>query len=488
VICATILEDSTSAVLARMLEASPRADLLEVRADAVAPGELDLAAVIAKRPRPLLVTCRPVREGGLWRGTEEARLALLREAAARGAETIDLEWDSTIDDLPADTRVLVSRHDFGGALEPEAGLASLRGRARAFAQKLALTVTDARQGLDLLERAAREKKPTIAIGMGFPGVATRLLGERAGAPWVYAAAGAAAAPGQLSLDALKKLLHGRRVTPRTNAFGILGKPVAHSRSPALMNAVFGTIGVDAIYTWLETEDPAAILAATRGDEGWRGFGVTIPHKETIARACDRLSKDAQATGAVNTVVRSQGEWVGHNTDAPAVALVLGRAAAARGTSLSGLPVDLLGAGGAARAAAFALAGAGSTVTVHDRTEERGRRLAAELGVAFGGPLAAVRATGKPRAIVNATSVGMAPDPSATPVEGSAFDAHTIAFDLVYTPEATRFLGLAAERGALPVSGMELFLGQARLQLELWLGRHVAQRVSDEWLALRARGA
>src|SRR5262249_39088550 len=136
----------------------------------------------------------------------------------------------------------------------------------------------------------RERKPTIAIGMSFPGVATRLLGERAGAPWTYAAAGAPAAPGQLSLDQLARLLRGRRITRATKALGLLGKPVSPSRSPRLLNAVFGTLGLDAVYSWLETDSPEEILAEAKKDAGWIGFSVTIPHKERAARACDRLSK------------------------------------------------------------------------------------------------------------------------------------------------------------------------------------------------------
>jgi len=479
VLCATILESSTSAILTRMAAASPKADLLEVRADAVAPGELDLGAILARRPRPVVFTCRPTREGGLWRGTEEERLALLRAAHDAGADWIDVEWDARIEVDPA--RVIVSRHDFEGALDIERVLASLRDRKARY-QKLAVLVDDARAALALMARAAREARPTIAIAMGFPGVATRLMAERAGAPWTYAAAGDAAAPGQLALEKMSSLLAGRRVTRATRALGVLGRPVAHSRSPALMNAVFGTLGVDAVYSWLETQEPAAILAATRADPSWLGFSVTIPHKETAAKACDRLSAGARAVGAINTVARSGEEWVGHNTDALAVRSVLSRA-----TRLEGMRADILGAGGAARAAAWALREAGAKVRVFDRTPERGKRLADDLGVEYAGPLASCRAQG-PGVLVNATSVGMTPAEDASPVGPEAFGAETIALDLVYTPEKTRFLRLAEERVARTITGMEIFVAQARAQLELWLGKHVSQRVSDEWLAERARRA
>jgi shikimate dehydrogenase len=311
------------------------------------------------------------------------------------------------------------------------------------------------------------------------------MGGRAGAPWTYAAADLPVAPGQPSLELMSAFLRGRRVTRATKALGVIGKPVAHSRSPRVWNACFAAIGIDAVYSWLETDDPEGLLAAAKRDAGWAGFSVTIPHKERAARACDRLEGAARAIGAANTVARSSdGAWVGHNTDAPAAAQVLGRRVEEAGASLKDLPVDLLGAGGAARACAWAFREAGAKVTVWNRSEERGRALARELGVAWGGPLSDVKATGSPRAIVNATSVGMSG--RASPAPDAAFDARTVAFDLVYVPEQTRFLELAAARGAATVTGVEHFGLQAWLQLEKVLGPHVARRITPEWLAARAR--
>jgi 3-dehydroquinate dehydratase/shikimate dehydrogenase len=484
-ICATVLEPTTDAVLARMSKVAPSCDLIEVRADAI-EGAIDLAAIVSRRPRPLVVTCRARDEGGLWKGSESDRLDVLRRAAALGAEHVDVEAASARALGPVPAKLVVSRHVFDGPFPSDLdALFAELAAVKADVQKLAVPVADARDAILFLERAAREARPTIAIGMGFPGVATRLLGGRAGAPWSYAAADRPAAPGQLALETMSAFLRGRRVTRATKALGVIGKPVAHSRSPRVWNACLGALGIDAVYSWLETDDPEGLLAAAKRDAGWAGFSVTIPHKERAARACDRLEGAARAIGAANTVARSSdGAWVGHNTDAPAAAQVLGRAVEAAGASLKDLPVDLLGAGGAARACAWAIREAGAKVTVWNRSEERGRALARELGLDFGGSLADVRATGKPRAVVNATSVGMSSADS--PVTETPFDAKTVAFDLVYVPEKTRFLELAAARGAATVSGVEHFGLQAWLQLEKLLGPHVARRITPEWLAARAR--
>jgi 3-dehydroquinate dehydratase/shikimate dehydrogenase len=426
------------------------------------------------------VTCRPTREGGLFLGPEAERLRPLASAAELGAEYVDVEWDAAgeLGRLPGSTTVVVSRHlREGSGTDLDEAFASLAAVPGAAIQKLAVPVADARDALALLERAARERRPTIAVGLGPRGVATRLLAGLAGAPFTYAAAdpGRPATPGQPPLFVMGGLLARRRVTRGTRALGVLGNPLAHSRSPVVMNGCFATLAIDAVYTWLETDDPGAVLRHVRADPAWVGLSVTAPHKGRVATLCDRLEPTTRAIGAVNTVLRrGDGTLEGTNTDAPAAVAAL----ASSGLGLAGLPIDLLGAGGAARACAHALKEAGARVTLYNRTEARGREVARALGVAFGGAPAAARATGSPRAVVNATS--------ASPVSREAFDEKTVAFDLVYVPAETPFLALARERGAATVSGVEHFAHQAWLQLEQWFGPDVAGRISSEWIAMRAR--
>jgi 3-dehydroquinate dehydratase/shikimate dehydrogenase len=471
-ICATVLEPTLDDALAR-LSGLPPLELVELRFDSLPQPEVE--RLIAASPAPVLATCRPQRQGGLWQGTEAQRLAILRRAAEGGAAWVDVEHDALdeLGELPAGVRLLVSRHP--PMAKDDAQLAELLASTRhprAHAQKLAIPVSDAREALTLLRLARAEAKPTIAIGMGFPGVVTRLAGTRAGAPWTYAASDAErpAAPGQLGLARLRALVPVRP-GPGSFLYGVIGNPVTHSRSPDLHNAAFARLGHAGIYSWLHTDDVAALLAEAARDPHVGGFSVTIPHKQAAALAPGVVVEAAAAgIGAINTLARSASGWRATNTDATATARLVGEVA--------GLPVALLGYGGAARASAHALAAAGAQVRVYGRDPVRGRAFARELGATWGGALAEVPEPSGPRLVLNATPLGMVPDVELSPVAPEVFDAQTLAYDLVYTPEDTRFLRDARERGARTITGVEHFVAQALDQLTFWLGEH---GLAAEWL-------
>ncbi|RMG09676.1 MAG: type I 3-dehydroquinate dehydratase [Planctomycetota bacterium] len=477
------------AVLALCARAEPHCALLELRLDAAAPGVLDPAELVRRAPRPVLFTCRPPREGGRWRGSEEARLDLLARAARSGAAWVDVEWDAVDPFLargPVPTRLLVSRHDVSGALSWDELFASVR-RPEASAGKVAARVGDAREALELLARAEAEPRPTVAVALGFAGAVSRLVGPCYGAPHVYAAADPErpAAPGQLGCERLAGLLWGRRLGPQTRLYAVVGRPLAHSRSPDVHNEAFAALGVDAVYAWLETAAPEALLEAL--DARWRGLSVTSPHKETLLRAAGvRPEEEAAAVGAVNTLVRApDGGWRGRNTDALAARRLLAAVAARRSAAAERLRLGLLGCGGAARAVAWAARSLGMSVRVYARNAGRARRLAEDFGAAYAGGHDALGAEHGCDVLCNATPVGMSPGPALSPVAAEAFGAGVVAYDLVYAPRRTRFLADAAARGAEVVDGVEHFVLQARAQLELWLGRARLGALPAGWPAALA---
>jgi shikimate dehydrogenase len=236
--------------------------------------------------------------------------------------------------------------------------------------------------------------------------------------------------------------------------GVLGFPVGHSRSPAMMNAAFGELGLDWRYLRLPLpperfEQTVTALSAS----GYRGANVTIPHKLAAHDLADELSDAARAIGAVNTLSFEEGgRIVGDNTDAGGLLDALGEPLP--GTAL------VLGAGGAARAAAWALARAGADVTVWSRTPERAAELAADLGVAH------AERPGPSELLVNATSVGLRAGDS---LDGLPLvDARVVA-DLVYGAGPTPVARWAEERGARVVDGLEVLVRQGARSLELWTG-------------------
>lgn len=236
--------------------------------------------------------------------------------------------------------------------------------------------------------------------------------------------------------------------------GVLGFPVGHSRSPLMMNAAFAELGLDWRYLKLPVppERFAETVRALPGS-GYRGANVTIPHKPAAHDLADELSDPARAIGAVNTLTfGDDGRIAGDNTDAGGLLDALGEPLPS--TAL------VLGAGGAGRAAAWALAQNGVEVTVWNRTSARAAELAADLGVN------ASERPGSAELLVNATSVGLR---STDSLDGLPLVDARVVVDLVYGVAQTPFARWGDERGARVVDGLEVLVRQGALSLQLWTG-------------------
>jgi shikimate dehydrogenase len=261
---------------------------------------------------------------------------------------------------------------------------------------------------------------------------------------------------------------------------LLGQLVAHSLSPALHNRVFGELGMNAAYAaWeVETADLPGVMTELRAADVL-GANVTAPHKQAVMPLLDEVGHEARLLGAVNTIVNGTGRLVGHNTDARGLAhWMLGASIAVEGKSAL-----VLGAGGAARAAVWALGSLGaSRVHVVNRRAERAAKLVAELGAAASsltcGPLdEAARPTKTPWAVViNATSLGhhgQAPD-----VHPSCYSPQSVAIELAYNPPETPFMQAARDAGARTENGLGMLLHQAALAFECWTGQSAPLAVYD----------
>jgi shikimate dehydrogenase len=254
--------------------------------------------------------------------------------------------------------------------------------------------------------------------------------------------------------------------------GVLGWPVAHSRSPAIHNAALRSLGMDG-WRYQRLPVPPRLFAETTrclGRCGFVGANVTIPHKQAALGLAGRASDAARAIGAANTLAFApDGTISAENTDAPGLIAALGR-------SPRNMRALVLGAGGSARAAAWALreAGAGE-VSVWNRTPERAEALARDLG------LRAVRRAEPAELLVNCTSVGLqrgrlegsATDAEALNQLGLTFDQigeYSYVADMVYRQGSTPLLAAARAHGAGTVDGLEILVAQGALSFELWTGR------------------
>jgi len=245
--------------------------------------------------------------------------------------------------------------------------------------------------------------------------------------------------------------------------GVLGFPVAHSRSPAMMNAAFRTLGLDWRYLKLPVppERFEETVHALPGS-GYLGANVTVPHKLAALRLADEATEAAAAIGAVNTLSFSDGAIAAENTDA-------GGLLDALGSSPQGLRTLVLGAGGAGRAAAWALREAGAAeVCVWNRTPERALELARDLGVR------AVSAAAPADLLVNATTVGLDPalhrDAALAQLGLDRIDPPATVVDLVYGGHVTPTAAWAAGAGARVVEGIEVLVHQGARSLKSWTGR------------------
>lgn len=478
-LCATVTARKMSELRLRR-DAQAGADLVELRLDGVA--DIDVAGALADRRRPVVVTCRPVWEGGEFSGSEAERRRILLEACRLGAEYVDVEHRAEFagDVLAArDGRgVVLSFHAFDGLpADLEARYGAMRGTGAELV-KIAAAVGSLTDSLRVATLGGGEE-PRVLIGMGAAGIPSRVLAGRFGSCWTYAGEGVA--PGQIALDRMQRLYRYREISGRTAVYGVLGAPIGHSLSPAMHNAGFRAADVDAVYLPLEAADVDDFLRFARA-VGLRGASVTAPFKERIATRVVDQDATGRAVGALNTLRRrDDGGWEGRNTDVPGLlAPLAGR------MNLNGTRATVLGAGGVARAAAFALRSEGAAVTVCARRPER----AAAVAEVAPGILAAETPPrpGSWDLLVNTTPLGTWPEVERSPLPDGPFDGRLV-YDLVYNPLETRLLADAARDGCSTVRGLDMLVAQAVRQFVWWTGEtpsaDLFRRAAEDDLARQA---
>ena len=282
----------------------------------------------------------------------------------------------------------------------------------------------------------------------------------------------------------------------TRLVGIFGYPLAHSISPAFQQAAFDHYALDVTYhAWPTPPHRLEEEVATLRGEDYLGANVTIPYKEKVATILDDVDPWSRSVGAVNTIVREGAQLVGYNTDSLGFIQALKQSA---GFEPEGRRVLLLGAGGAARAAAFALAQEGlAALTIANRGVHRAESLADDVGTELAdvtaialdeGALA--KACAGVDLIVNSTSIGMRHGgaDAHTPLPGRLIPPGALVYDVVYNPPETRLLAEAREAGARVLGGLPMLVYQGAAAFERWTGKaapievmfRAAERALAEW--------
>jgi len=266
------------------------------------------------------------------------------------------------------------------------------------------------------------------------------------------------------------------ISARTRVCGLIGDPVEHSVSPAMHNAAFSHLKLDYIYLPFRVGEKH-LTGAIDGARalGVRGLNITIPHKVAVIPLLDRLDPLAEKIGAVNTIVNDNGIFRGYNTDAGGFL----KALLYRGVEPQGKRAVVLGAGGVSRAISLALAENGAELVILNRQQEMdwAVELAGNISRLSGKEVKAFElneqnlraALDDADLLVNATSVGMSPDTSQTPVAKKLLKPGLVVFDVVYNPIKTRLLAEAGEAGAKTISGIDMLIWQGALAFEMWTG-------------------
>lgn len=472
-LCATVTADTMAELRTRRDQVGD-ADLVELRLDTVR--DPSAAAALAGRRKPVVITCRPKSEGGHFAGSEEERRRILAESLALGAEFVDLEWNGSCADLITQTggrRIVLSHHDFNGTPADVHDKAQAMLASGAEIVKLAVTAHRLRDCLTLRAIGQQTRVPMVLIAMGDAGVATRVLASWFGSCWSYA--GDSVAPGQIDVQRLHQEFRFRRIGARTAIYGVVGKPVSHSVSPSMHNAAFRAANLDAVYLPLAAHDYADFTAFAEA-VNLAGASVTAPFKVQAFEQADECDPVSRRIQSVNTLRRVGAKWLGCNTDVAGFLSPLESA-----MKLAGKRATVMGAGGAARSVAVALAAAGVRVTLSARRPEPAQAIAALTGATIGDwppP------PGTWDLLINATPVGTAPNVDQSPLPaGHALDGELV-YDLVYNPPETRLLRDAASAGCRTIGGLDMLVAQAQAQFEWWTEQRPADRVMRDAAAAR----
>lgn len=438
----------------------------------------------------MIATCRRAAAGGKFQGSIAAQLEILAKAGAAGCQIIDIELQTAVrlkptqlQKLQSKAAIVLSLHDFRATEKLDETLKKMSAYPADF-HKVVGTARSLYDNVTMMRFLERHHDDHALVGlcMGEQGIISRVLAVRAGSRFTFAAVTAdeKTAPGQVTAQELRSTYRIDQVDAATKVFGVVGDPISHSLSPAIMNAALRRENVNGVFLPLHAKSLKDLLACVR-DIPIQGLAVTMPYKEEILPFLDNTDPFTAKIGACNTVVRSQdGKLYGFNTDTSGVVRPLEQR-----MTLNDARILVLGAGGAARAAVFGLRERGAQIFILNRSLPAAQKLARQAKART-----IKRADLKKLdfdVIINATPVGMGNNRE-SPLNADEIKAQYV-FDMVYDPAETKLIELARLRGAQVILGREMFVHQAARQFEIWTGkpapREDMMRIVEVALAERA---
>lgn len=408
--------------------------------------------------KPLIVT---FREGLSPTEFEEKGLNAentQRWALTHGARYIDLEGDAPLLLETNELQIIRSHHDWESTPDVDTILGILQGLS-ANVSKAAFTVKSLADLKSIKKACDRYERPHVVLGMGDLGRITRLRSKLLKNEFTFASLSKDTAPGQLSVKKMRQLGDDCIIT------GLIGHPISHSRSPVLHEKAFQSTGINGTYLSFDVpgSDDLLHLPEVMNAYDIRGLNVTIPYKVSVMEILDRCDNQAESIGAVNTILNRDGKLIGYNTDIDGLIGAFKHAV----INISSSKALIVGAGGAARAAAVFLKQQNCEVDVTCRDNEKGQQFAH----AFNSSFMANSNLDKQSydVIINCTPLGMQGFPSELPVPEELITSEQVVMDMVYEPMRTPLLQTADRKGAVSISGRDMLVFQARESFRIWTG-------------------
>jgi 3-dehydroquinate dehydratase/shikimate dehydrogenase len=386
-ICISIAQESRRLALVDMLNASRQCDLLEVRLDRFGRAP-EIGELLAAKPLPVILSCRRPQDGGDWQGTEEERLALLRQCIINKADYVEIELDvaDQIRKFPPAKRVI----SYTNLRETPGDIAEVYAQAQTKSPDVIKLTTLARtpeEAWPLAQILAKPPVPTVVVGLGKPGVMLSVLGKKIGAPWTYAALerGMEAYPGQPTVHDLKAVYHFPAIERNTRLIGVTGFGESEYATAAVLNAALAHLkmparclpmGVGSMRLFRKLMDAVKLAAVVIDPE----------HRAAMVEYAAEVDPAGREAGAIDLLLNKGDKWHGYNTDVRASLAALEEALRARHPGndrpLQGRMVMLVGVNAAARAIAQGVKGRGGVPIIASHERDAARELAQALECRF----------------------------------------------------------------------------------------------------------
>lgn len=489
-VCLTLTGKTLSENIATIENYRKYIDLVELRVDFLDENErLYIRNFPAMAGLPCILTIRRKIDGGRFDEGESSRTVLFARAMAFAEENrsknfayVDFEEDFHVPSLQDSalafgTRVIRSVHDMQNPiLDISSRLASLRTTGYEI-PKIAFMPKTLSDVTNLFQQAKKfGESEQILCAMGPLGLPSRILSAKINSYLTYTSPVEASERlqtlGHLDPITLSDIYHFQSISDSTKVFGITGWPLNSTLSPALHNKGFEKHNIDAVYVPIRSESVDDAIEFCN-EVGVKGLSVTIPHKENVLADLREVSSQVGEIGACNTILNKGDYWIGDNTDALGFSRSLLEFTGTK--NIKHWKVALIGAGGAAKAVAYALKTLGAKVCVFNRTASRAKKLAEQFGFKWAllTPENEHMIEKYSDLIVQTTSVGMgSSSPSSSendPIYFYDFKGHEMVFDIIYVPETTPIMARAEKAGCRVQNGFPMLQYQGYRQFELFTG-------------------